>query len=493
MPEAGGGVVGGGVDELLERLPERFFGFGEGFYGKPYDWEDRDHLLGFLADHGLNTYVYAPKNDPYHRDNWRAAYPPEELKAFEAFISRANGLGVKVVYAIGPLGMRFSNEAEHEALRAKLAPFVDMGLAYYAILFDDVPEELPEADRAAFSSLGEAHRVTTERLYEWLRGQGAGLSFCPVEYTGPYMSPYLEEVARLPGEIPFAWTGMTVICPEIRVADVRARSESLGHPLILWDNFPANDFGLSWLHIGPWMGRGAELVDSVAGLFMNGLNQARSNQIALAQLGDLLRDGKSHEPLPSWRRACREVGAGAPGEFEVLAEQVADSVCYGQPAATLAGLLDGAETAAESGDAAAVASARAALRDELARQSSACAKLGSHLEDKRLLDEVRPWIDQMSANVTAMMAAVDGWTTCAPEARGGAFQMHEAMGLMGGNMLRERAARGEKYVHGCRLGLRAVLETVPGGWRILPEAVVENTSQADRLFTFVFREMTRPR
>ncbi len=41
----------------------------EGFYGPPWSHEDRLSQLEFYGDNKLNTYIYAPKDDPYHREN----------------------------------------------------------------------------------------------------------------------------------------------------------------------------------------------------------------------------------------------------------------------------------------------------------------------------------------------------------------------------------------------------------------------------------------
>src|SRR5262249_16174388 len=54
----------------------------EGFYGPPYSFAQRRGLFSFLARAGLNTYIYAPKLDPYHRDQWRTPYPPDFLAHF---------------------------------------------------------------------------------------------------------------------------------------------------------------------------------------------------------------------------------------------------------------------------------------------------------------------------------------------------------------------------------------------------------------------------
>lgn len=43
----------------------------EGFSGPPWSHAERLGLLGFARAVGLNEYVYAPKDDPFHRERWR--------------------------------------------------------------------------------------------------------------------------------------------------------------------------------------------------------------------------------------------------------------------------------------------------------------------------------------------------------------------------------------------------------------------------------------
>jgi beta-N-acetylglucosaminidase len=43
----------------------------EGFYGQPWTHAERVALFDWLAAWGLNTYLYAPKDDLKHRALWR--------------------------------------------------------------------------------------------------------------------------------------------------------------------------------------------------------------------------------------------------------------------------------------------------------------------------------------------------------------------------------------------------------------------------------------
>jgi len=43
-------------------------GIVEGFFGPPWSIEQRCAMFEFGAKHAMNTYLYAPKDDPYHRE-----------------------------------------------------------------------------------------------------------------------------------------------------------------------------------------------------------------------------------------------------------------------------------------------------------------------------------------------------------------------------------------------------------------------------------------
>ena len=50
-------------------MPKIKKGIIEGFYGIPWTFEERKSMINFLSDIGLNQYIYAPKDDPYHNKN----------------------------------------------------------------------------------------------------------------------------------------------------------------------------------------------------------------------------------------------------------------------------------------------------------------------------------------------------------------------------------------------------------------------------------------
>ncbi len=49
----------------------QFSGYIEGYYGKLFSWSERHEMVKECADLGLNSYLFAPKEDYYHRVGWR--------------------------------------------------------------------------------------------------------------------------------------------------------------------------------------------------------------------------------------------------------------------------------------------------------------------------------------------------------------------------------------------------------------------------------------
>ena len=57
-------------------------GYIEGYYGKAHSHVERLRLFRFMGHSGLNAFMYAPKDDLLHREEWRKPYPPEEMRRF---------------------------------------------------------------------------------------------------------------------------------------------------------------------------------------------------------------------------------------------------------------------------------------------------------------------------------------------------------------------------------------------------------------------------
>ncbi|WP_327027884.1 protein O-GlcNAcase [Micromonospora sp. NBC_01740] len=377
----------------------------EGFYGPPWSHAERMAHLEFSARVGLNAYVYAPKNDPYHRARWRHRYPAPDLARLAELAETARTLGVRFTYAISPgLSMRFAEEVDYQALAAKAAQLHDVGVDSFALFFDDVPAELTrpeEVDRwPGAGAAGAAHGETCTRFVaEFLapRGIREPLLVCPTDYAGVEETAYRRRfAATAPPDVVVAWTGHDIVVGEVSRSDIDKASASYQRRLMLWDNFPVNDFEPSRLFLGPLTGRTTELAGSpLVGVLANPMIQAVPSRIPLMSVADWAREPDRYDPAASGRRALDAVaGAGA----EHLAPLV--GVCgswppSAEPDAELVRAV--ADTLAGRPDAAGVLTGRLT---GLARACRAAA------EPELLVAALRPWLVAGADMAAAGLAAV---------------------------------------------------------------------------------------
>ncbi|TDE48618.1 beta-N-acetylhexosaminidase [Nonomuraea mesophila] len=297
----------------------------EGFYGTPWTHADRMEHLRFSGRHKLNAYVYAPKDDPFHRERWREPYPEEELARLAELVAEAAARHVRFVFALSPgLSMVYSDAGERAALRAKAEQVWEAGVREFALLFDDIPPELRhEPDRREFGTeegaSASAHAaVCRDFAAEFLAARGADrpLTMVPTDYAGTGATAYRDRLAaELPPDVLVWWTGPDIVVGEISARDMTAAAASYGHRIALWDNFPVNDFDFDRVFLGPLTGRATEL-DGVPleGVTANPMVEAAASRIALTTVADYAWHPAAYDPARSHERAVRLL----PGATELL-------------------------------------------------------------------------------------------------------------------------------------------------------------------------------
>jgi len=288
----------------------------EGFYGPPWSPAEREELLAAMPGWGLNTYLYGPKDDLHHRALWREPYAATEAAGLASLIAGCAARGVQFFYALGPgLDLRFSDAADRACLRARLAQIMDFGGQHFALLFDDIPDRMHDADRARFGSFAAAQADVANELLAFVRGRApdARLLFCPTPYCGRMAAAglggagYLETLGRaLHPDIGVFWTGPEIISRELTVTHIREVSRLLRRAPVIWDNLHANDYDGRRIFLGPYSGRPPELRAEVAGILTNPNTEHAVNHVALRTLGDWLRAGAAWDPRAAYLRALDE-------------------------------------------------------------------------------------------------------------------------------------------------------------------------------------------
>jgi len=297
-------------------------GVVEGFFGPPWSMTDRQLLFNFGAHRGMNTYLYAPKDDPYHRRRWRDPYPQPEWKKLLRLIAVARSNNIDFVYGFHPgEGLGFSERKPVEILVDKAKRFYDVGVRTFAVLFDDIPSRLVRArDRRAFgNSLARAEgfwlaQINARQPDSW---KDVEWWICPSYYSedsllervfGRFEANFLERLAEsLPANVDCFWTGPAVVSAKITLAHTRRVARRLRHRLLLWDNYPVNDLSMaSELHIGPLTGRDHRLPEIVHGYLNNPMLQPALSLVPLATCFDYAAKPRLYDPEASWRTVIKQ-------------------------------------------------------------------------------------------------------------------------------------------------------------------------------------------
>ncbi len=290
----------------------------EGFYGPPWSHAARCSAIAFLAERGMNAYVYAPKSDAKHRDEWRVPYTPAELDEFRELAEACRESETRFGFAISPgLDVDYGSDTDRAALFAKLVPLVDAGVDWVVVALDDIANRPGLAAEQA-----DLVRHLCDEVPSRVR-----VSLVPTEYVGTLPSPYLTELdAGLPETVDVFWTGPTVCSPTVTTADARALRASVGgRPLLLWDNFPVNDSVMEHeLHLGPYRGRDADLGDVVDGVLCNPMLQPTASLVPLATAAEFLADPGAYDEHAAWERAIDAVGGPRSDALRALARACCD-------------------------------------------------------------------------------------------------------------------------------------------------------------------------
>ncbi len=271
----------------------------EGFYGPPWSWERRAQVMRWCADRGMTHYLYAPKDDPLHRDRWREPYPDEDCQRFRALVEADT---LTVGFAVSPgLSIDYRSPDDRRLLLQKLLQMTELGVRLVCLALDDIPPR---------PGLGRDHAELTT----WLRDQlddDVDLVLVPTEYAGTASSPYLDALAAgVPTDVPIAWTGRTVVCDTITAADAKARAAAVGDraPLV-WDNYPVNDAMMAdRMFLGPLRGRAPGLADICSGYVANPMVQPLASRLPLSSVAAFLR---GEDPFDAWRSEADELGMTA--------------------------------------------------------------------------------------------------------------------------------------------------------------------------------------
>jgi hypothetical protein len=289
-------------------IPE--LGIIEGFFGRPWSWEERSESIRFLRPHGYRFYLYAPKADAYLRRNWQDLHPDEEMEKLAKLADECRAIGMRFGIGLSPFELHLHPEQNwQEMLARKLEQLDELNPDDLAILFDDMRGDIPElAQRQAAIVEFAASRTSATRLI-----------CCPTYYSddpildevfGRRPHDYLHELGRrLDPAIDVMWTGPEVCSFELTTGHLAKVADKIGRRPFLWDNYPVNDGQRMsrHLHIRGFTGRSPEIWRHISAHGINPASQPVLSRVPMLTLADSYNFGEDYDYGVSLKKAVRMV------------------------------------------------------------------------------------------------------------------------------------------------------------------------------------------
>jgi len=303
---------------------QSYFGYIEGYYGRMLSWEDRNSILDCMSGNKLNTYLYAPKEDPFHRQQWKIPYPKTWQKKFTQFIDKADKLHITIIPSMAPgLTFDYGSEADYKTLLTKFKSLVANGAKTVALLMDDIPEQLPASCTKKFTSLGQAHALLLAKLKNDLhtRYPAVSLWFCPTVYAdsftkdGVQNNQYLKDLAAgFSKDITLLWTGPAIISQALDKSCLQTISDMFNGNVVIWDNLYANDYCPAKLFVGPYFGRAQSAKKVTRGILLNPTGLLHTDIFLLYLLASFVN---YVAPKAAWKNIIDKLSI--PNEFVIVA------------------------------------------------------------------------------------------------------------------------------------------------------------------------------
>lgn len=373
----------------------RFRGVVEGFYGTPWSHEARLRQLDFYGAHKLNTYIYGPKDDPFHScPDWRKPYPAEKAVQIRELVKEAAAHEVDFVWAIHPGQDIQWNKEDRDLLLGKFEKMYELGVRTFAVFFDDISGEGTNPERQA-----ELLNAIDEYFVK-VKKDVKPLIVCPTEYNKSWSNPargYLTTLGeKLNPSIQVMWTGDRVIS-DITVQGLEWVNEKIKRPAYIWWNFPVSDYVRDHLLMGAVYGLDTHIGKEMSGFVSNPMEYAEASKTAIFSVADYAWNPVAFDSDASWKAAVKEILPGDAAALQVFVNHNSDTGPNGHgyrrdESVEVQPLLkrflgDYRKGQLQEED-------YSALMEEFAKMIEAADLLSVNQENKYLIEEIYPWLEQ---------------------------------------------------------------------------------------------------
>ena len=385
-------------------------GVVEGFYGTPWSFNHRIRQIDFYGSNKLNTYIYGPKDDPYHSSpNWRKPYPDDEAVQLKQLIDRAEMNHVDFVWAVHPGKDIKWNDEDRNALLHKFELMYDLGIRSYAVFFDDISGEgtNPSQQAGLLNYLNSA--------FVQVKKDVKPLIMCPTEYNKGWSNVeggYLATLGKeLDPSIRIMWTGNSVVS-DIDKPTMEWINSKIQRKAFIWWNFPVSDYVRNHLLMGPTYGNGKDIANDVSGFVSNPMEHAEASKIAIYGVADYAWNMSAYQPERNWLQALQVVMPESYKALEIFASHNSDlganghqyrreeSVNFGPIADVFSKQLEAGQTINNFDS----------VQKEFQAMVEAAYILLNSIDNPVLLDEIRPWVEQFKLLGQSGLAMLNMYT-----------------------------------------------------------------------------------
>lgn len=363
-------------------------GVVEGFYGTPWSHEVRLSLIDFYGKFKMNTYLYGPKDDPYHScPNWRLPYPADEAKQLKELVEACNRNYVDFVWAIHPGQDIKWNEEDYQNLVNKFNMMYDLGVRTYAIFFDDISGEGTNPVKQV-ELLNRLHKEFVEA-----KGDVNPLTICPTDYSRLWANPSENGMLAIYGRtlhpsIKVFWTG-DVVCSDLTRETIEWVNSRIKRPAYYWWNFPVTDYARHIIMQGPTYGLDTTLTsDDLSGIVSNPMEHGEASKLALYGVSDYAWNPAAYNPIDNWERGLTELTPEAREAYRTFSMHSCDTETGYRRAESWETRTFGIDSYTDA--------EWNALRDEFRRVANAEAEMTSKCQNQLLMKELKPWLAEFT-------------------------------------------------------------------------------------------------
>ena len=314
---------------LVSDYPDvEFRGYVEGFYGIPWSYQDRVELFEDTTKYKMTTYIYAPKDDPYHRDKWRDMYPADKVEEMTSLNAVAHANNMEFCWTIHP-GADYNYTADSDgdgvvddyaALIEKFEQVYSFGVRQFGIFYDDLDYDVADGNKHA-QTINDAYAYLTSK-YDDVKPFITVVTRYTNSWGAPWDTYFKPFMQKLHEDTIVLWTGQSTMSAITKAyMEVPKTKTGVDRDFGVWWNYPVTDYAYGHLFMGSLDCLSSD-VDNINSFFLNPMSEADASKVAIYSGADYAWNTFEFESVPSWKRAIKELVPEANEAFERFADNV---------------------------------------------------------------------------------------------------------------------------------------------------------------------------